>query len=143
MLKGLRKELKALPNTPKVLRSFGFTLGTVSLLAAGVLVLFSDTQRLHWVLAGLGAALAVLGLVAPRTLKSLYVPWMGLALVLGVLMTYILLTLVFFLVITPIGLLMRLFGRDPMRRTLARKAESYWIPKKHEAPARERLTRYY
>ena len=42
--------------------------------------------------------------------------------------SYLLLAAIFFLVLTPIGLVMRLFGRDPMLRALDRSAKTYWVP---------------
>ena len=82
---------------------------------------------LSLVLLASGATLALLGAIYP---KSLVVPnrlWMGLAEALGFVMTRVILGLVFFLLVTPIGLVRRLFGGDPLSRR-APSAESYWKP---------------
>ena len=50
--------------------------------------------------------------------------------------------LIYYLVLTPIGLLMRVFGKDPMRRRLDRTAESYWI-ERDEAAASERYFKQF
>jgi hypothetical protein len=74
-------------------------------------------------------------------LKPAHTVWMGLALVLGFVMTRVILTLMYYLVFTPVGLLMRALGRDPMQRKLG--AESYWIVKEYPDDSAARLTRYY
>ena len=68
---------------------------------------------------------------------------MALAVLMGFIMTRILLTLIFVLLFIPTGLLMRLFGRDPLRRKLDPDAKSYWIRKQYDPESRERLERYY
>lgn len=85
----------------------------------------------------------MVGLVAPRLLRGVHSVWMAFALVLGHAMTRVILAAVFFLLVTPIGLLMRLVGRDPMRRTWDPGAESYWIPRTDMSEQKERLEKYY
>lgn len=75
-------------------------------------------------LISIAAVLSVLSVVAPSLLRPVYRGWMRFGEVLGWINTRIILTLVFFLVVTPIGLLMRLFGRSPMEP--ARRGGSYW-----------------
>jgi Saxitoxin biosynthesis operon protein SxtJ len=75
----------------------------------------------------LAVVLVLPALVAPSVLKPAYRAWMALAAVLAWINTRIILGLVFFLVVTPIGLVMRLLGRDPMRRQFDRAGESYRI----------------
>jgi hypothetical protein len=55
---------------------------------------------------------------------------MTLAVLLGWLMTRIILTILFYLVVTPIGLLAKLSGKDFLNRKFNREAQSYWIPRK-------------
>jgi hypothetical protein len=84
-------------------------------------------STLALVLLSLGAALVLLGALRP---KSLVVPnrlWMGMAEAMGFVMTRVILGVVFFLFVTPIGLVRRLFGGDPLGRRAAR-TESYWKP---------------
>lgn len=55
-----------------------------------------------------------------------YVPWMGIAFVMGTIVSNLILALLFFVIITPIGLIFKLLGRDPMNRTLDKNCSSYW-----------------
>ena len=82
--------------------------------------------RLAAVLA-LGAALVLLALVAPRALAPAHRAWMTLAAMLAWINTRILLGLVFYGVVTPIGLVMRLVGRDPIERRLDPARTSYRV----------------
>jgi hypothetical protein len=79
-----------------------------------------------------GAVLVALGLIAPRTLKQIYIAWMALAIVLGFVVSNVLLTVFFYAVITPIGLVARACGRDFLSLKLNRAAASYWIPREHK-----------
>ncbi|UCE50229.1 MAG: hypothetical protein JSW47_08700 [Phycisphaerales bacterium] len=75
----------------------------------------------------------------PSIKRTMYVVWMAVMYPIGWLVSHALLVLVYFGWITPVGLLMRLFGYDPMRRRLGREAASNWIRRK---PAGN-LNRYF
>jgi multisubunit Na+/H+ antiporter MnhG subunit len=68
---------------------------------------------------------------------------MAMAIVLGRFMTRLLLTVFFFLVITPVGLIFRLMGRDALHRKLDRQAATYWIPKEYPIQDRTRYENYF
>lgn len=145
MIQSILTDLRALDTGRKALRSFGLVVGAV-LLALALLV----TWRQGWApgtaaytLAGIGAALVLLGLVAPPVLRPLYRVWMALAFVLGFVMTRVLLTTVFALVVIPTGLLLRLAGRDPLQRKRDPNARTYWIRKEPTDTSPERLEKYY
>ena len=102
-----------------------------ALIVSGALLAIAAYQRWRgaepWVvitLVSIAAVLSLLSAIAPSLLRPVYRGWMRLGEVLGWINTRIILTLVFFLVVTPIGLLMRLFGRSPMEP--ARRGDSYW-----------------
>ena len=98
-----------------------------------------------WVygLAGAGGLLLILiGLVLPAASRIFHQGWMRFAGVLGYVNSRILLSLMFYLVITPYALVMRLFGRDTMNRRGAGK-QSYWIPRAKTRQARPRYERLF
>jgi hypothetical protein len=105
-------------------RRFALTVGAAFLLL-GALLWWRDAGTAAAVVAGIGATLGVAGVVVPGSLTPVYRGWMGLAHLISRVTTPIFLGVVYFGVITPIGLLMRLFGRNPMRRTVA--ADSYFV----------------
>ncbi len=84
-----------------------------------------------WILA---AVLVAVGLIAPMALRPVYKVWMQFGLILSRITTPIIMGLVFFLVITPTGLIRRLLSEDPMARNFDDE-ESYRVPSK-KAPAK-------
>ena len=123
----IREELKELPTTPRDLRKFALLVGGV-FAALGAWFLFRHKPAGPWFVAP-GTLLILLGLAAPKSLRLVYLGWMAMSLLLGILVSTVLLTLFFFFVITPIGLTARLFGNDFLSRKLDRAAKSYWLPR--------------
>jgi len=77
-----------------------------------------------WCLAGV----ALLGgLIAPGRFRLIYAAWMRGAQPIGWVVSHLVMAIVYYGVVTPIGLLLRLLGRDPMTRRLDRSARSYWV----------------
>jgi len=120
--------------SPRELRRFGITLAIpFSLLAA--LSAWRGHTVLPTLFTGLAAILGGLTLLAPRCLSPVHKVWMGAANALGWFNTRLLLSLVYFLVMTPTGVVMRLLGRDPMDRRLKDRS-SYWVERdRHPEPA--------
>jgi hypothetical protein len=126
----LREEIKALTRTsPAELRKFGLTVGGL-LVALGLFFLWRNKSWWPWLLWP-GVPLVLLGAALPRTLKWVNVAWMTLALCLGTLVSTVLLAALFYLVVTPIGLVARLAGKDFLTRKLNPGATSYWLRRDH------------
>ena len=121
-------ELNTQP-TPGVLRQLA---GIWCLAAAAILgaVLHwraqSDTAAL-WVW-GLGAFVAVLGLALPAAIKPLYIVLLYASYPLGWVVSWVFLIVIYYLILTPVGLLKRLLSSDPLTRNFDRNAQSYWVP---------------
>ena len=121
----IKEDYQQLDRSSRALRRFGLTIGSAALLLG--LVLFWRHHRSAGLLfASLGAILLVIAGVAPILLKWIHGPWMILSLALGWIMTRILLTTAFFLIVTPIGLLQRLFGKRPLEVCFRTGVTSYW-----------------
>jgi hypothetical protein len=84
----------------------------------------ADTAKIVW---GAGLVLTLLVFAVKSARKWLYVGWMYAAFPLAWTLSHLLLAAAFFLVATPIALLLRALRVDPMRRTFDRTARSYWI----------------
>ena len=107
------------------LRNFGLMVGGV--FCALALWFYLRHKPFYWYVLLPGVPLVVLGGLFPRSLKWVYVVWMTLAMLIGGIVSTVLLALLFYLVITPIGLIARLAGNDFLSRKLAPEATSYWI----------------
>lgn len=111
--------------SPKVSnRKFGLLMGGICLLAA--LYFYSIKHHFLPVLAVMGTLLVLAGLFIPASLAVLNKTWTLFTELLGTLNTWILLTLIYFLVFTPMGLLMRVLGKRPLRLKSDEKTLTYW-----------------
>lgn len=135
------KEIQELKTGPRDLRRFGLMVGGV-FLALGIFFFLRHKPSypfLFWP----GAALIFLGAVAPRSLKYVYIGWMSVAFALGFVMARVLLTVGFLFLVTPIGLIARLFGKDFLNRKWRRQATTYWIQCETAAKNRESYRQQY
>ena len=80
-------------------------------------------------LAALALTIGPLGLLWPRLIRPVYVGWMVLAFPIGWTVSQAMLAVMFYGLFTPIGLLFRLIGRDPLHRARRPDLETYWTPK--------------
>lgn len=106
------------------LKKFGLTIGTVLLIISAAMFYYSSELKFQFGIAGL--VLIILGYVFPKILLPFQKVWMGLALVLGFIMSRLILTLLFYLVITPIGLIAKLAKKDFLDLSINKTKESYW-----------------
>ena len=87
-----------------------------------------------WIFFGLACIFALIGLLKPKILQPLNKLWMRFGLLLGMIVSPIVLGVIFFVMFTPIGLLMRFFGRDELRLKV-RGAPSFWKVREPSGPA--------
>ncbi len=127
--------------TRKRLRSFGFTVGVAACILAALL--FWRAKAAWPIAAGFGGVLLLLGALAPGLLRPIEWAWMKVALALGWFMTRVILGIVFFLVFTPAGLILRLLRKDPLGLRLHSAAESYWNPREGSDRSPERMERMF
>lgn len=99
--------------------------------AYGCLQLFVKGNPKGYIWIGVGIALAVCRLIPPL-FRAIFHFWVGFSVVLGYFVSRILLTIIFFLVLTPTGFIMRLLGKDPMDRRRDPEGQSYWIARVQE-----------
>lgn len=111
----------------RVEREFGLIVGSILALLGGWWVYRGKFFEVACVGLVVGALLVGFGLLFPRALVYPHKAWMMLAEVLSYVMTRIILGLVFFLIVTPIGVTKRLMGWDPLSRR-AGPGDSYWRP---------------
>ena len=122
------------PRRPE--RSFGVSVGAVLCVIAAVLVWRGRITRAEWI-GGTGVVLLTLGLVRPLLLKPMSDVWWKGAAALGWFNARVLLSLLFALILTPVGLLWRVTGKDPLARR--RRTWEGWAP----YPARYKDKRHF
>ena len=118
----------------KGLRSFGLVTGGIIMVLFGLFfpwLLEVSIPRWPWVL---GGVLGVWGLVHPTSLRPVYTNWMKFGLLLSKITTPIVMGIVFYGVIFPMGLIMKLVGKDPMQRKLDEAQATYRVVQDPNAP---------
>ena len=117
-------ELKNIRTHNKAIRDFGILIGLILLIIAGIL--FYKERESYDLIILLGILFIGLGLGMPIILKPVYLVWMNFAVVLGWLMTRLILGLSFYVVVSPIGLISRLFGKEFLELKNISFNRSYW-----------------
>jgi hypothetical protein len=120
----LKEEFKHIKETNKDLRKFGLTVGGVLAAIAALLFYFEKPSAIYY--AVIGGLLILFGALFPQLLKPLNKLWMGLAIVLGFFMSRVILTVLFYLVLTPISFLAKLVGKKFMILKYDKSAKTYW-----------------
>jgi len=123
----IQRDLQQLSHTTRDLRKFGLLVGGVFLLLGGWF-LWRQKPVWPWLLMP-GILLVLLGFIAPRMLRTVRIAWMGLAFTLGLAVSTVLLTIFYFVVVTPLALAGRLGGKDFLSEKLVPRAKSYWLPR--------------
>ena len=126
------------PKSHRTEREFGLIVGGGFVALGSWWIYRGKFVNAAYVLLTIGALLILFGLIWPRALVLPNKAWMLLAEVLSFVMTRVILGLVFYLVVTPIGIAKRLTGWDPLDRRSGSR-ESYW----KDYPERQRDTNHY
>ena len=126
------------PRTFRAEKEFGLIVGGVFVLLGSWWFYRGKFHNAAYILTVAGAALILFGMFAPRLLVIPRKLWMKLAEGMSYVSSRIILAIVFFLVLTPIGLIKRAMGWDPLQRRAAHR-DSFW----HPYPERQRDPRHY
>ena len=127
------EEIKNIKSEKNNLRKFGIIVGTVLLIIAGLLFWKEKELFQLFLVIVIGIVLFVAGIATPFTLKPIYWVWMTFATILGWLMTRVILSLLFYVILTPIGLIARLFGKQFLGLKMDHSKQSYWNMRTVEA----------
>jgi hypothetical protein len=129
-------ELNTTP-TDRQLRQFA---GQVVPLAALVVIAFLWWHGVGWAWLGAVAigtsALAMLGTFCPTLVRPIYLGWVVAAYPLGWIVGHVVMGAIFFLIVTPLALVMRVLDRDPLQRQFDPNRTSYWEPRDEQTEAR-------
>jgi hypothetical protein len=122
-------------------RKFGFFFATIFMLL-GIYAHLKVLDRLSIMAVILSFLFIATAIAMPQALKPLNYLWYKLGLILGRMVSPILLGVFFFLMITPIAVIMRFWGRDELRLK-KRSLESYWVDRKPPGPSSDSFKNQY
>ncbi len=127
-IESVRHDIAELPTTDTALKKFGLTVG-------GVLIVLAIAAQWkiwwsEWTVFGVafsGTALFAAGMFAPRSLRTVHRVWMSFAIILGSIVSRIILSLIFFLILTPVALIARMTGKTFLPGLKKDTPGSMWI----------------
>lgn len=102
-----------------------------------------DGNPPRWWSFGIAAAFLGAGLWIPRVLSPLNRVWLRFGLLLHRIVNPMIMGLLFYVCVTPMGLVLRLLGKDPLRKRFDPKVDSYWIERKPPGPKPETMKNQY
>ncbi|MFH0790877.1 MAG: SxtJ family membrane protein [Candidatus Omnitrophota bacterium] len=111
----------------KNLRKFGITMAAAFLVISFFILIKHRNSPLPAVITAI--IFFISAVLIPNLLKPVYIFWMRLAFILGWINTRLILCVIFFLILTPIGLVIKLFGIDLLDTKTDKNKQSYWIKK--------------
>ena len=121
------EEIKNIKGDKSDWKKFGITMGII-LTIIGLFLLWKRNNNYDYILY-IAAAFCITGLILPTILKPIYKIWMTLSVVMGFIMTKVIMLIIFYLIVTPIGLVASLTGKKFLDMKIDKSAKSYWIAK--------------
>lgn len=132
LISDIKTEIKALSSTKKDLMKFGVLVGGVFLLLCALFFFTGGSELFGWTFLIIGGFLFLSGLIIPAVLKRVYLIWMTGALILGWIMSRVIITILFFLILTPIALIAKVFGKKFLDLDFRDGKTSYWVIREAE-----------
>jgi len=109
------------------LRWFGLALLAFFSILGGMVFWRTGSLAVPRVLWTIGVSITALYYLAPPLRRPLFIGWSYLTFPLGWLLTHAILAIVYFVLLTPVGLVMKILGRDPLTRSFDPEKDSYWV----------------
>jgi hypothetical protein len=120
----LKEEIKHIDKSDKAVKKTSVTIGIVLLIITFILWYFGKTSFIYF--GAIGGIFIILSYIAVPLLRPFHKLWMSLALILGWFMSRVILIILFYLVITPIGLFAKLFRKRFLELKIDKKTGTYW-----------------
>ena len=122
------EEIKNIKGDISDWRKFGMTMGII-LAVMGFYLLWKGRNYSEYVFI-LAAAFLITGFIFPSVLKPVYKAWMVVAVMMGFMMTKIIMVIIFYMIVTPIGIIASIIGKNFLDMKIDKKAKSYWMVRK-------------
>ena len=132
------EQIKNIKSGKSDLRKFGITIGLIILIISGFL--FWNEIDLYKTLVILAVSFIVFGFSFPLILKPIYLAWMTFATILGWIMTRLILSILFFIIVTPIGLISRILKKRFLEVKFDPIKDSYWNQVRNENEKKKNCT---
>lgn len=131
----LKEEIKYIDKSDEAVKKTGLTIGVVLILISLVLWWLGKSSFMYFSI--IGGLFVILAIIAIPVLRPFHRLWMMLALAMGFVMSRVILTLLYYLVLTPIGLLAKIVGKKFMPLGFDKSATTYW--EKRSVAAKQKI----
>lgn len=131
----LKEELKHIDSSDEAVKKTGLTVGVVLILVSLLLWYLGKYSFMYFSIAG--GLFVILAFIAIPVLRPFHKLWMMLALLMGFVMSRVILTILYYLVLTPIGLIAKLVGKKFIPLGFDKNANTYW--EKRENTAKQQI----
>lgn len=131
----LKDELKNIDQSEVAVKKTGLTVGIVLILISMLLWYFGKLSFIYF--SSIGGLFVILSFIAVTVLRPFHKLWMMLALLMGFVMSRVILTILFYLVLTPTGLIAKIFGKKFMPFGFDKRASTYW--KKKDTTSKQQI----
>ena len=135
------EEIKNIKSEKSDLRNFGIIVGIILLIISGFL--FWKEKESFQIFLAIGITLFLTAIALPSVLKPVYWIWMIFSIILGWFMTRVILSLLFYVVFTSIGLTLRFFGKQFLELRWDKSKESYWNYRTNEHLQKENYEKQF
>ena len=135
------EEIKNIKSKKSDLRNFGIIVGIILLIISGFL--FWKEKESFQIFLTIGITLFLTAIAIPSVLKPVYWVWMIFSTILGWFMTRVILSLLFYVVFTSIGLTLRFFGKQFLELRWDKSKESYWNFRTNEHQKKENYEKQF
>ena len=135
------EDIRNIRSEKRDLRKFGITIGIILVMIAGFL--FWKEKESFQIFLTVGVILCVLGFTVPVVLKPIYWIWMIFATILGWIMTRVILSLLYYVIFTPIGLISRLFGKQFIELKWDKTDSTYWNYRARDVFEKEKFEKQF
>ncbi len=125
-------------NSKRDWRIFGFGLAVILAIVASVM--FFKESQLYYYFYGAAGLVALLAAVLPIVLKPIYILFSYIGAAMGWIMTRVILTILYYLILTPITLISKIVRKQFLQLDFSRKAESYWIENETQSDEQWKLS---
>ena len=103
---------------------------------------FGVPETVFWVLLSVGVSVFAASRVDPRLVRPVFVGLMLIAVPIGVVISFVLIAAIYYLMVTPFGILFRAFGKDPLDKRPDPTLPTYWHERGKPRPAASYLRLY-
>ena len=126
----------------KNLRHFGIAFAVI-LIVFGAIHFLKHRMILSQWFCSVGLIVLCLGLLAPRMLRHVYAVFLKVAHAIGWFNTRVIIILIYYVILTPIALIVRIFGKDLLNRKIEKNISSYWAKRQSAKPTKEQLEKQF